>query len=62
MASPPPAVQNCLTYRQIRQNDFTALPSRFYGYQLFVLLVPAVVFTWLSRDEALDRWITEPLA
>ena len=34
------------------------LPSRFYGYQLFVLLVLAVVFTWLSRDEALDRWIT----
>jgi membrane-associated PAP2 superfamily phosphatase len=24
----------------------------------FVLIVLAVVFTWLSRDEALDRWIT----
>jgi membrane-associated PAP2 superfamily phosphatase len=34
------------------------LPARFYGYQLFVLIVLAVVFTWLSRDEALDRWIT----
>lgn len=34
------------------------LPSRFYGYQLLVLVALAVVFTWLSRDEALDRWIT----
>lgn len=34
------------------------LPPRFYGYQLFVLIALAVVFTWLSRDEALDRWIT----
>ena len=34
------------------------LPSRFYGYQLLVLIALAVVFTWLSRDEALDRWIT----
>ena len=34
------------------------LPSRFYGYQLFILIVLAVVFTWLSRNEALDRWIT----
>lgn len=34
------------------------LPARFYGYQLFILIVLAVVFTWLSRNEALDRWIT----
>lgn len=34
------------------------LPSRFYGYQLCVLVILALVFTWLSRDEALDRWIT----
>ena len=34
------------------------LPTRFYGYQLFVLIALAVVFTWLSRNEALDRWIT----
>lgn len=34
------------------------LPARFYGYQLFVLIVLAVLFTWLSRDETLDRWIT----
>ncbi|UJD94055.1 phosphatase PAP2 family protein [Lelliottia amnigena] len=34
------------------------LPARFYGYQLFVLGVLAVLFTWLSRDEMLDRWIT----
>lgn len=34
------------------------LPTRFYGYQLFVLIVFAVLFTWLSRDETLDRWIT----
>lgn len=34
------------------------LPVRFYGYQLFVLVALAVLFTWLSRDETLDRWIT----
>ena len=34
------------------------LPARFYGYQLFVLIVLALLFTWLSRDESLDRWIT----
>lgn len=34
------------------------LPARFYGYQLFALMVLAVLFTWLSRDETLDRWIT----
>ena len=34
------------------------LPTRFYGYQLFVLIALAVVFTWLSRSEALDKWIT----
>lgn len=34
------------------------LPVRFYGYQLFALLLMAVLFTWLSRDETLDRWIT----
>ncbi len=34
------------------------LPARFYGYQLFVLIALAVLFTWLSRDESLDRWIT----
>ncbi|QLR42442.1 phosphatase PAP2 family protein [Enterobacter sp. RHBSTW-00994] len=34
------------------------LPIRFYGYQLFVLIVLAVLFTWLSRDETVDRWIT----
>ncbi|WP_253378006.1 hypothetical protein [unidentified bacterial endosymbiont] len=34
------------------------LPVRFYGYQLFVLVVLAMIFTWLSRDETLDRWIT----
>lgn len=34
------------------------LPTRFYGYQLFVLIVLALLFTWLSRDESLDRWIT----
>ena len=33
------------------------LPSRFYGYQLLMLIVLAVAFTWLSRDETLDRWI-----
>lgn len=34
------------------------LPPRFYGYQLFVLIALAVLFTWLSRDETLDKWIT----
>lgn len=34
------------------------LPPRFYGHQLFVLIALAVLFTWLSRDESLDRWIT----
>lgn len=34
------------------------LPARFYGYQLFVLIALAVLFTWLSRDESLDRWLT----
>ena len=34
------------------------LPARFYGYQLLVLIVLAAVFTWLARDETLDRWIT----
>ncbi len=34
------------------------LPVRFYGYQLFVLLILAVLFIWLSRDETLDKWIT----
>ncbi|MCY0774020.1 phosphatase PAP2 family protein [Enterobacter cloacae complex sp. 2022EL-00788] len=34
------------------------LPTRFYGYQLFVLIALALLFTWLSRDESLDRWIT----
>ncbi|HDC4273448.1 phosphoesterase [Enterobacter cloacae subsp. cloacae] len=34
------------------------LPVRFYGYQLFVLIALAVVFTWLSRGETLDKWIT----
>jgi len=34
------------------------LPVRFYGYQLFALVVLAVLFTWLSRDETLDRAIS----
>lgn len=34
------------------------LPVRFYGYQLLVLIALAVVFTWLSRGETLDKWIT----
>ncbi|WP_368541448.1 phosphatase PAP2 family protein [Enterobacter soli] len=34
------------------------LPARFYGYQLLVLIALAVVFTWLSRTETLDKWIT----
>ena len=34
------------------------LPVRFYGYQLLTLLVLAAVFTWLSRDETLDRVLT----
>lgn len=34
------------------------LPARFYGYQLLALALMAVLFTWLSRDETLDRWIT----
>ena len=34
------------------------LPPRFYGYQLLILIALAVLFTWLSRDETLDRWIT----
>lgn len=34
------------------------LPVRFYGYQLIALLVLAGVFTWLSRDETLDRMLT----
>ncbi|MBM7013059.1 phosphatase PAP2 family protein [Enterobacter cloacae] len=34
------------------------LPARFYGYQLFALIALAVLFTWLSRDESLDRWLT----
>ena len=33
------------------------LPARFYGYQLFVLIVLALLLR-LSRDESLDRWIT----
>ena len=34
------------------------MSARFYGYQLFGLIVLALLFTWLSRDESLDRWIT----
>lgn len=34
------------------------LPTRFYGYQLFVLVILALLFTWLSRDETLDRILT----
>ena len=34
------------------------LPARFYGYQLLVLIALAVLFTWLSRDETLDKWVT----
>ena len=34
------------------------LPARFYGYQLITLLVLAGLFTWLSRDETLDRMLT----
>ncbi len=34
------------------------LPVRFYGYQLIVLLVLAGLFTWLARDETLDRLLT----
>ncbi|HFV9238096.1 phosphatase PAP2 family protein [Enterobacter mori] len=41
-----------------KTKDLYRLPLRFYGYQLFVLIVLAVLFTWLSRDETLDRWIT----
>lgn len=34
------------------------LPTRFYLYQFCWLALLAVVFTWLSRDEGLDRLIT----
>ncbi|MRS91293.1 phosphatase PAP2 family protein [Enterobacteriaceae bacterium RIT714] len=34
------------------------LPTRFYGYQLCMLIILAMLFTWLSRDETLDRLIT----
>ncbi|ANG92190.1 phosphatase PAP2 family protein [Enterobacteriaceae bacterium 155047] len=34
------------------------LPVRFYGYQLLTLALLAVLFTWISRDETFDRWIT----
>lgn len=34
------------------------LPVRFYVNQFIVLLVLAAVFTWLSRDETLDRVLT----
>lgn len=34
------------------------LPPRFYLFQLCILIILAVVFSWLSRDEGLDRWLT----
>ncbi len=34
------------------------MPVRFYGYQLLALLVLAGLFTWLARDETLDRMLT----
>ncbi|WP_395490583.1 phosphatase PAP2 family protein [Cedecea davisae] len=34
------------------------LPPRFYLFQLFILIMLAVIFSWLARDEGLDRWIT----
>ncbi|EPF15830.1 PAP2 (acid phosphatase) superfamily protein [Cedecea davisae] len=34
------------------------LPPRFYLFQLFILIMLAIIFSWLARDEGLDRWIT----
>lgn len=34
------------------------LPNRFYGYQLIALLILAALFSWLGRDETLDRLLT----
>ncbi|MEL4014885.1 phosphatase PAP2 family protein [Dryocola clanedunensis] len=42
----------------IKTNPLYRLPPRFYLYQFCWLLLLAVVFTWLSRNEGLDRLMT----
>lgn len=42
----------------IKTKSLYRLSPRFYLCQFFILVLLAVVFTWLSRDESLDRWIT----
>jgi membrane-associated PAP2 superfamily phosphatase len=41
-----------------KTNLLYRLPVRFYLYQFFGLLVLGLIFSWLSRDEGLDRLIT----
>ncbi|EOV8971937.1 phosphatase PAP2 family protein [Cronobacter turicensis] len=36
-----------------------SLPLRFYVGQLALLTALGVLFTWLSRTETLDRWLTQ---
>ncbi len=42
----------------IKINPLYRLSVRFYLYQFISLMALAVVFTWLSRNEGLDRLIT----
>ncbi len=42
----------------IKTNPLYRLSVRFYLYQFISLIALAVVFTWLSRNEGLDRLIT----
>jgi len=42
----------------IKTNPLYRLPARFYLYQFCWLLLLAMVFTWLSRNEGLDRLLT----
>lgn len=44
--------------KTIKTKSLYPLPLRFYGGQLLTLVLLAAVFSWLSRDEGLDRLMT----
>ena len=56
--APLPVASELSKSQTTKTKPLYRLPARFYGYQLLALGVLAVLFTWLSRDEMLDRWIT----
>lgn len=53
-----PAASDSSRLPSIQVKTLYPLPTRFYGYQLFILVALALLFSWLSRDETLDRIIT----